>query len=108
MRLFIYCMCLCFLSGCQSSESKTKFESVEVNKEIPVQSKKAPKVSKPNKYAKMITNQNVIQRLKTFGKSNPETRILIETTFGNIKLRLYEDTPLHRANFIMLIKKGLL
>ena len=106
MRLFIYCMCLCFLSGCQSSESKTKFESVEVNKEVPVQSKKAPKVSKPNKYAKMITNQNVIQRLKTFGKSNPETRILIETTFGNIKLRLYEDTPLHRANFIMLIKKG--
>ncbi len=106
MRLFIYCMCFYFLTGCQSSDPKTKFESVEVNKEVSVQPIKAPKVSKINKYAKMINNQNVIQKLKTYGKSNPETRIRIETTFGNIKLRLYEDTPLHRANFVMLIKKG--
>ena len=52
MRLFIYCMFLCFLIGCQSSEPKKKFESVEVIKEVPVQSKKVPKVSKTNKYTK--------------------------------------------------------
>ena len=106
MRLRNYFMFLCFLIGCESSQPKTKFESVEAIEEVPVQAKKAPKASKANKYAKLINNQNVIQKLKTFGKSNPETRILIETTHGNIKLKLYEDTPLHRANFIMLIKKG--
>ena len=106
MRLCIYFMFLSFLIGCQTSESKPKFESVEAIKEVSVEVKKVPKGSKTNKYAKLITNQNVIQKLKSFGTINPETRILIETTFGNIKLKLYEDTPLHRANFVMLIKKG--
>ena len=106
MRLCIYFMFLSFLIGCQTSESKPKFESVEAIKEVSIEVKKVPKGSKINKYAKLITNQNVNQNLKSFGTSNPETRILIETTFGNIKLKLYEDTPLHRANFVMLIKKG--
>lgn len=32
--------------------------------------------------------------------------ILIRTTYGNIKIRLYNETPLHRDNFIKLIEKG--
>ena len=106
MRLCNYFLFLFFLSGCESSQPRIKFESVEFIEEVPVQAKKVPKVSKANKYAKLINNQNVIQKLKIFGKSNLETRILIETTYGKIELKLYEDTPLHRANFIMLIKKG--
>ena len=106
MKLCNYFLFLFFLSGCESSQPRIKFESVEVIEEVPVQAKKVPKVSKANKYAKLINNQNVIQKLKIFGKSNLETRILIETTYGKIELKLYEDTPLHRANFIMLIKKG--
>ena len=106
MRLCIYFLFLSYLVGCQTSESKPKFESVEAIKEVSIEVKKVPKGSKINKYAKLITNQNVIQKLKSYGTSNPETRIFIETTFGNIKLKLYEDTPLHRANFVMLIKKG--
>ena len=39
-----------------------------------------------------------------FGKQNPETKVIIKTRFGNIKLRLYEDVPIHRANFIFLTK----
>lgn len=31
---------------------------------------------------------------------------LIETNFGNMKILLYEDTPLHRENFIKLAKSG--
>lgn len=30
----------------------------------------------------------------------------IETTAGNIKIRLYDDTPLHRDNFLKLAKEG--
>ncbi|HEY4799764.1 MAG TPA: peptidylprolyl isomerase [Bacteroidia bacterium] len=35
----------------------------------------------------------------------PETMVLIETPYGNIKLKLYNETPLHRENFLKLIEK---
>ncbi len=34
-----------------------------------------------------------------------ETHILIETNVGNIKLKLYNETPKHRDNFIKLVKE---
>ncbi len=35
-----------------------------------------------------------------------ETKILIETSMGNIVIRLYDDTPQHRDNFIKLVESG--
>jgi len=32
------------------------------------------------------------------------TNILIETNFGNMKIMLYKDTPLHRKNFLQLLE----
>ena len=54
----------------------------------------------------VITPQNLREVLTTYGKENPEDEVLIETSFGNITLRLYPETPLHRANFIKHIKDG--
>lgn len=34
-----------------------------------------------------------------------ETKILVETTMGNILLKLYNETPKHRDNFIKLVKE---
>jgi peptidylprolyl isomerase len=34
------------------------------------------------------------------------TIFLIKTTFGDIKIKLYPDTPIHRANFLKLVKTG--
>ncbi|MBI4930576.1 MAG: peptidylprolyl isomerase [Bacteroidetes bacterium] len=31
--------------------------------------------------------------------------VLIETTYGNIKIKLYNETPLHRDNFLKLVEK---
>lgn len=42
--------------------------------------------------------------LTAYGKENPETKVIIKTKFGDIKLRLYKDVPVHRANFIFLTK----
>jgi len=36
----------------------------------------------------------------------PGTRLEITTAMGKIKVRLYEDTPKHKANFIKLAKEG--
>lgn len=54
----------------------------------------------------VINNENKKEVLIEFGKQNPETEVVIETDFGDISLRLYEDVPMHRANFIKLIKDG--
>ena len=35
-----------------------------------------------------------------------ETVVVIETNYGTIKAKLYNDTPLHRDNFIKLVNEG--
>jgi len=37
---------------------------------------------------------------------NINTYALIETDYGNIKVLLYDDTPLHQANFVKLANEG--
>lgn len=37
-----------------------------------------------------------------------ETLILIKTSMGDLKIKLYNETPLHRDNFIKLVKEGYL
>lgn len=53
-----------------------------------------------------ITQENVKSELIRYGQENPENEVIIETKHGVMKLRLYDDTPLHRANFVKLIKEG--
>lgn len=53
-----------------------------------------------------LNKKNVQTFFTLYGKQNKETKVVIKTDFGNIKLRLYNDTPIHRANFIFLTKIG--
>lgn len=50
--------------------------------------------------------QTGFNQTSTQAKSATETLVLIKTGFGNITLKLYNDTPKHRDNFIKLIKEG--
>jgi peptidylprolyl isomerase len=38
---------------------------------------------------------------------NENTIILLKTTMGDIKIKLYDSTPIHRDNFIKLVNSGL-
>ncbi len=60
----------------------------------------------PKKPADSINNKNTVPFLEKYGAENPETRLVIKTRLGDIGLRLYEDTPLHRASFVFLAKVG--
>jgi len=42
------------------------------------------------------------QEAQTPGKE----KVVIETPYGTMKVRLYEETPLHRNNFLKLVKEG--
>lgn len=54
----------------------------------------------------MLVQEKLIPFLMDYGKKNPENKIRISTRFGDIDVLLYKDTPLHRANMILLIKEG--
>jgi cyclophilin family peptidyl-prolyl cis-trans isomerase len=38
-------------------------------------------------------------------KNQKQKMVIIETPYGNIKVKLYNETPLHRDNFIKLVKE---
>jgi len=40
-----------------------------------------------------------------FSQTLSKETILIETAYGNMKIKLYEETPIHKANFIKLVKE---
>ena len=42
--------------------------------------------------------------LTKYGTENLESEVVIKTVGGDITIKLYEKTPLHRANFIRLVK----
>jgi len=47
----------------------------------------------------------VFPHFKSYCQGNPnETKVMIVTDFGVIKIKLYDETPLHRDNFIKLVK----
>ncbi|UZO80338.1 peptidylprolyl isomerase [Aquimarina sp. ERC-38] len=52
-----------------------------------------------------LTNKNMREFLTIYGKENQETKVRVSTKFGAIDIRLYKETPLHRANFLYLTKQ---
>lgn len=52
-----------------------------------------------------LTTKNAVDFLTKYGQENRETHVRIKTQHGDIDIELYTDTPIHRANFIYLIKQ---
>ncbi|MBK5212814.1 MAG: peptidylprolyl isomerase [Flavobacteriaceae bacterium] len=101
-KLFIYFFGIVLFFG--SCEDKKKASQTEV--EIENENEKAiEKASEAETEYPQITNDNVVSFLTEYGKKNPEAKVLISTRFGDIEIELYKDTPLHRANFIYLVKQ---
>jgi cyclophilin family peptidyl-prolyl cis-trans isomerase len=53
----------------------------------------------------VVTQENLKDVLTRYGQAHAENEVIIETSYGTMKIRLYEDTPLHRANFIKQINE---
>ncbi len=70
--------------------------------------KKEKKITPKKPVYNLINDKNVVERLSEYGKNNPETIVDIYTSKGKIRVKLFKDTPLHRANFILLVKSGFL
>lgn len=53
----------------------------------------------------ILSSKNAEEFMLQYFKDNPERKIKLTTRMGVIKFRLFEDTPIHTANFLMLVKR---
>lgn len=94
------------LVSCNSSNTKTT-ETTKIKEKITSKIVKKQTIKKKTKKKIIkLTDNNVEKELLKYGKENRETLVLLKTPKGNLKIKLYENTPLHRANFIRLIKNN--
>ncbi len=110
MRRFIYLLFLVVAMSCQDTKTSRKTATQKAQEKGAVSQKDT--LSTKEKVHPKGTIQNPIigsqadlkPFLAKYGKENPETKVRFETRFGNFEVELFKDTPLHRANFIMLVK----
>lgn len=102
--LLLFILLLLFNSSCKNDKNQPIDQKTPVKK---VLKKEVIKTSVDLKNPKdSINKKNAIVFLEKYGEANKETKVLIKTRLGNIKIQLFEDTPLHRASFIFLTKMG--
>lgn len=75
----------CFAASCGGGSSKKTTEGTDAK--VEQQPQAAEKVAIPEN----LSEEPVVE---------------LQTTMGNIKVKLYKDTPLHRDNFIKLVSEG--
>jgi peptidyl-prolyl cis-trans isomerase A (cyclophilin A) len=99
-------LCLCFIvtlfSACDLKENS------QIKKTKIVEKKVSEKVVKKivKKETDTINKTNAVSFLRAYGKLNKESIILFKTRLGDIKIKLYKETPLHRSSFLFLTKTG--
>ena len=54
----------------------------------------------------ILNDKNVINFFYEFNKQNNYNKVKISTSFGEIIIRLFDETPYHKSNFIYLTKLG--
>lgn len=114
MRTYLLIIVTLLISAsCQDKNSEAKSEPVTIAKKSKESSQKVLVVKDTTppdmgtiKNPTISGQEQVIDFFTAYGEKNPETNVKITTRFGEIEVELYKDTPLHRANFIMLVKNG--
>src|SRR5690554_82711 len=109
--LILGCLFL-FLASCE--DKKTSQENVPISTDqVPqqatptdVEEQSSEDQAEEPQQIEPLVQEELIPFLTEYGKNNPEDRIRITSRFGDIEVELYHDTPLHRANFIYLVKNN--
>lgn len=105
MKCFFLFFSFIFLISCEN-QPPNGYYSDKSTTQIKIDTNSKKVIKKVFKKTNLLTNQNVKQKLIDFGIENKEEKVLIRTKFGDIKVRLYKNTPLHRANFLLLAKRN--
>lgn len=100
--LIVGITCL-FISGCNFQS--TPSSKLQITKKENAKSRSVQEIKKEEVSVFKLTDQNAIPFFQKYAKDHPENKVRIETSYGNIDILLYSNTPYHRANFIYLIKQ---
>ena len=104
ISIFLSCLLLTYVSCKKETPEKTITKTTSAKEKTKQQSIK--KTIKVTKAFDSITSKNAIDFLIAYGEKHKENKVLFKTRLGNITIKLYDDTPLHRANFIFLTEAG--
>ncbi|MGB3618140.1 MAG: peptidylprolyl isomerase [Catalinimonas sp.] len=54
----------------------------------------------------LLNAETAVSYLTRYAEQHPDSLVAIDTRLGTMVVRLYDDTPLHRANFLRLVERG--
>ncbi|MDP4686585.1 MAG: peptidylprolyl isomerase [Salibacteraceae bacterium] len=100
----IYNILLLSLISCNSKSDRLTTDGKELNlKTLEKTTESELKTEELN----WPSAEKAMSFLKEYGNENSENKVVLKTRLGNITIQLYDDTPLHRANFIFNTKRKL-
>lgn len=92
-------------TGCDpSGSSEIENRPVEEPPAKPAPSE-VDSLSTPEREFPKLENANIESFLGDYLRENPERKVRVITRLGTLKVRLFDDTPLHTANFLMMAKR---
>ncbi|RYU82174.1 peptidylprolyl isomerase [Hymenobacter persicinus] len=74
--------------------------------EKPVETAPPPPPPVPGPDLSALTDSNAAALLTQYGQQYPGSEIIVHTRLGNMRVKLYDDVPVHKANFLLLARKG--
>ncbi len=103
-RTLILCLMISLISCNEEVKPEKSVQEVKNTEQQPKKKKRKSHSGREFDLPK-LTSENCEELLLEYGKENPETRLKLITPLGEIKIRLYKNTPIHRANFVYLTKQ---
>jgi len=93
LRSFLLASCLLAAAACNQNAADGNADATET-------------ANSSGQQLEPLTSENAVEVLTAYEQQHPDSLALITTRHGSIKVKLYKDTPLHRANFVRLTKAG--
>ncbi|SNR71763.1 peptidylprolyl isomerase [Hymenobacter mucosus] len=95
LRFFLFVGLLSSFVGC----NRTQPETADVSTALPPPTAPGPALTS-------LADSNAVTLLTDYGRQYPGQELIMHTRHGDMRIRLYDDTPLHTANFLLLTRKG--
>lgn len=105
MKKLIWLVGLVLVISCNDKKANaitvnTKIDTITASKDI-----KTDSILKPIEEYPFLDETNVMEFFLEYEKENKENKVRLTTSFGDIEIKLYNETKFHRANFIYLTKR---
>ena len=99
-------LCQCDFNRKQNKKNEIIEDTIIKTKKVKPHNPKIEKKKEKKEKSIVLNDKNAIPFFFKYQKENLENKVRISTRFGNIDIKLFKNTPYHRANFIYLTKKG--